>query len=105
MKLLFPKLFVIAVDRDATIAEYLHRSNDENHWCSRFSWELQDWDHESVGNFYKQTLSKNQNFNAKSYHWALQGDSEADFPWCDIWKAKVSTKVAFPLGQRHKVKF
>lgn len=26
-------------------------------------------------------LSKNQNFNVKSYHWALQGDSEVDFPW------------------------
>ena len=50
-------------------------------------------------------LNGNGKFDIRSFYHKIQNATPSTFPWKGIWKAKVSKRVAFFIGQQLMVSF
>ena len=103
----FTKVYNIASNRDASMAELLSSSVANCHWNINFIQPVQDWELESVASFrdliYILDLGEGMGrikcvgnsprgvFNVHSYYRALQPPNSVSFPWKPLWKPKVPT--------------
>ena len=110
---LFPALYNIAQDKHTKVSNYLPWHNDEMVWSVKLVRSLQDWEVEEFMVFmdflYKQKVkkadmdsmrwnhTKSGLFEVRSFYRLLRGSSTTQFPWKNVWKIKVPSKVAFFL--------
>ena len=103
----FPKVYNIASNKDASMAELLSSSVANYHWNINFIQPVQDWELESVASFrdliYILDIGEGMGrikcvgnsprgvFNVHSYYRALQPPNSVSFPWKPLWKPKVPT--------------
>ena len=87
------------------------RSVGERTWDVRFIWGPNDWEADVVDDFFQfltsklpladdsdhmsWQLTKNGDFNIRSFYHKLHGSSSIVFPWKDIWKIKPPRRVSF----------
>ena len=110
LKLLYPELFSIARDREASVAALLSTRNGALHWDINFLRNIQDWELESLCSFmdvvyslridgtgvdkFCWNSSVSLGFSVKSYYRCLS-PPPLTFPWKSLWKTKVPPRVAF----------
>ncbi len=111
LKDLFPDLYSLAPDKEASVASYLSISGDKHHWNLQFTRDFQDWELASVDGFfdllYVNVPSSSDHdkavwlpslrglFDVRSYYKVLRGGSGNSFPWKSIWRTKVPQRVTF----------
>ena len=110
---LFPSLFLIASNKDATVAEVMEVSvSGRNiYWNINFNRAAQDWEMESFAEFYSLLYSVRPNiqqedelwwhpagkgvFSARSFYKVLTQEPEIQFPWRKLWRHKAPPKASF----------
>jgi hypothetical protein len=113
LKGLFPALYNIAQDKQVKVSDYLSWHNDEMVWSVNLVRSLQDWEVEEFMAFmdflYTHIVKKEEMdsmrcnhtksglFEVRSFYRLLSGSSNTKFPWKNVWKIKIPSKVAFFL--------
>lgn len=99
MKALFPELYDIAVEMDASINSYLETQNDGAHICKTSfvtlvmgSCRQIEWG--EGPDQMRWSLNINGKFHVRSYYKALRGSVDIAFPWKSIQCTKAPTRVA-----------
>jgi hypothetical protein len=111
LKGLFPAIYNIAQDKRAKVSNYLSWHNDDMVWSVNLVRSLQDWEVEEFMVFmeflYNQKVKKEEMdsmrwnhtksglFEVRSFYGLLSGRSNTQFPWKNVWKPKIPSKVAF----------
>ena len=111
LKGVFPELFVLSRDREASVDDIMSFPNGILHWDLRFSKNVHDWELESLSSFMELIYSLplkgegddklgwrsnlNKGFSVKEYYRCLHMASFDHFPWKSIWRTKVPPRVAF----------
>jgi hypothetical protein len=65
----FSKLFCIARDRDAVVADHMFAHNDEVHWDISFIGLVHDWEVDTVSSFLNAQYSGRSRGNEDKYCW------------------------------------
>ena len=111
LKGLFLDIYTLAQDKQAKVSDYLSWHNDVMVWSVNLVRSLQDWEVEDFLRFieflYKQKVkngemdsmkwnhTKSGMFEVRSFYGLLSGRGNAQFPWKNVWKPKIPSKVAF----------
>lgn len=106
----FPSLYNIATNKNIMVSFVLQINDGSTLWNPEFRRHLQDWELDSLGNFfellYAQKINndradmvywvgtKSREFFVKSFYSVLRS-SKRSFPWECVWKSKAPSKVAF----------
>ncbi|XP_059633971.1 uncharacterized protein LOC132276526 [Cornus florida] len=107
----FPRLFSIAVDKHATVANCYQLDNSGITWNVLFRRSFQDWELEDVSIFLDQLYwqeglgrgyddltwipSSRGHFEVRSLFLCLSNFAPYDLPWKTIWRSMAPTRVAF----------
>ena len=114
MKVLYPALFAITVNKEAMIFEMVDYAPDGggSSWNLRFRHAFQDWETEIFYDFFAYISSKlprggddtmiwqlNRSgvFNVCTFYTSLLAAPLVSFPWKNIWCVKIPKRVAFFL--------
>jgi hypothetical protein len=108
---MFLEFYSITQDKEAFVAKYLRIRNDKIHWEIDFIHSINDWELESISNFFELLYSasiKGQGqdqicwkpsgskaFQVRSYYHVLSSKEEVLFPWKCVWKPRVLPRVTF----------
>ncbi|KAG2675237.1 hypothetical protein I3760_13G175100, partial [Carya illinoinensis] len=107
----FPNFFRLAVNQQASMSQMMSFSNEEVHWNVCFFRSVQDWEIEEVTDFFKLLYSvairrherdhilwkntETNKFSVGSFYKMMNGQHNFSFPWKNIWKVCVPSKVSF----------
>ncbi|XP_059650347.1 uncharacterized protein LOC132296126 [Cornus florida] len=107
----FPRLFSIAADRHATVANCYQLDNSRITWNVLFRRSFQDWELEDVSIFLDQLYrqegigrgydnltwipSSHGRFEVRSLFLCMSNFASYDFPWKTIWRSMAPIRVAF----------
>ena len=113
LKLTFPSLYGIASNREASVASSLERLGieEQRSWDVHFTRRPNDWEmggvHDllhTLGSNLPPTenedrmqwkLTKNEDFDVRSFYNKLRSPLPNIFPWKGIWKVKALQRVSF----------
>ena len=112
-------LYSIATNKAASVDSSLIRQGvrDRKGWNVRFIRSPNDWEAELVDDFFwflaarlpladdgdrmRWKLTKNGDFNIRSFYHKLRGSSSVVFPWKSIWKVKAPRMCLFLCLDSH----
>ena len=113
LRVVYPGLFSIAGNRDASVANLMSYKNGVLHWELTFACNVHDWEMNSMNSLMEliyfanvvgngvDTLCWQQKskggFTMKSFYQSLSPSPSRMFPWKGVWKPKVPPRVAFFL--------
>jgi mannosylglycoprotein endo-beta-mannosidase len=111
LSLAFPVVYSLALNKEATVAEYVEVNDGIVAWNVSFVRSANDWELEEFSAFFSKlygtairrgeddkmawTGSKNGSFTVRSMYSSVVSRSRANFPWKGIWKTKCPLKVSF----------
>jgi hypothetical protein len=110
LKEVFPGLYSLASNKEATIAGNHDSLSGSHQWNVSFLRSLNDWEVEDLASFcgllYSYTLdggndkiwwmlSKKGKFEVRSFYNTLISNDSLPFPWKSIWRSKAPPRVAF----------
>jgi hypothetical protein len=106
----FPGLFSLASNKEATIADNFDVVSGSRQWNISFMRSLNDWEVEDLASLYSLLYSYNfgggadkmwwvpkrkGKFEVSSYYAILTSKDSVPFPWKSIWRTKAPPRVAF----------
>ena len=109
----FPRLYSIALDKEASVEASLSRQGAEDRriWDVRLIRDLNEWEMDEglhflcmlgantplldVGDRMRWKLKLNGDFDIRSYYKKLRNSPSIVFPWKSIWKVKAPRRVSF----------
>jgi hypothetical protein len=107
----YPGLFSIARLNEASIADYVERSNGVIQWNIVFTRLIHDWKVEVLASFYSRLYSfklqgnledklwwipsSKGSFEVSMFYRVLSPHGSIPFPWKCIWRTKILPRVAF----------
>lgn len=107
----FPTLYRIAANRDALAADVRLFSHGSYQWNILFNRDLHDWELSTISDFFKLIYSMghltaqrdrmqwrsndSKNCTVRVYYKILTSQANVPFPWKNIWRSRVPSKVAF----------
>ena len=111
LKDMFPEFYSITRDKEAFVAKHMRIHNDKIHWEMDFIRSIQDWELESISNFFQLLYSvsikgqrqdqicwkpsSSKAFQVRSYYHVLSSQAGVLFPWKCVWKPRVPPRVTF----------
>ena len=113
LKLTFPSMYGIASNKEASVVSFLERLGIEDRisWDVHFTRRLNDWEMGGVDDFLRTLgsnlpstengdrmrwkLTKNGNFDVRSFYNKLRSPLPIIFPWKGVWKVKAPRRVSF----------
>jgi hypothetical protein len=111
LKMLFPGLYIIAITKDASIADNIDTSGGTLQWNVSFSRLVHDWELEVLASFYTLLYlyrmsregedkiwwvsSSKGKFDVRSFHNILASKEANPFPWKSIWRTKAPSRMVF----------
>ncbi|KAG2707779.1 hypothetical protein I3760_05G162800 [Carya illinoinensis] len=111
LKDLYPSLFQLASVKDLSVANAMEVLGGRSTWNINFGRAVQDWEINSIADFYSFIYSIRVNsqqedviwwvparkdiFSVKTFYKALTPESNSLFPWRKIWRRKAPPKASF----------
>ena len=113
LQLTFPSMYGIASNKEASVVSFLERLGIEDRisWDVHFTRRLNDWEMGGVDDFLRTLgsnlpstengdrmrwkLTKNGNFDVRSFYNKLRSPLPIIFPWKGVWKVKAPRRVSF----------
>ncbi|KAL4613723.1 hypothetical protein ACB092_07G001100 [Castanea dentata] len=121
-QLAFPRLYGIAVDKEASVETSFHRqgAEDRRFWNVRFSKFFNDWEMDEglqflrilgaitppmdVGDWMRWKLKPNGAFDIRSYYYKLKNSPSTTFPWKAIWRVKAPRRNKIIMGDNLRLR-
>ena len=113
LQLTFPSVYGIASNKGASVASSLEWLGIEKRrsWDVHFIWRHNDWEMGGVDDFLRSLdsnlppsvngdrmrwkLTKNEDFDIRSFYNKLRNSLPIIFPWKSVWKVKVPRRISF----------
>ena len=107
----FPSMFLLAVQKDAMVADLWNWVREEGGWSPTFLRSFNDWEMEEVESFlssiHKKKIkpgiedkllmkgSNHGNFSIRTLYSGLDFSPKFDFPFCSVWNYVIPSKISF----------